>query len=243
MGCDIHIRCEVKRNNKWELNTKDIFPNPWYEFSLNDPDWSSPNDEFTDTPESTRLYDWFAILANIRNNEGFNVISEPRGIPKDISKECKVWLDKKSDFLHSHSYLRLKDFDEFNWNNLTMKFGLISLNAYDVIRKTKNPPTSWSTYVSGDNVITVGPALAKKILKNPEIKLKVIDTGFLFEEKIVTIDDNVGEPANKFNIFVNHEWPVRYIEWFDTKIKNIIEPMRKLKEEYDDVRIVFAFDN
>ena len=68
-----------------------------------------------------------------------------------------------------------------------MKFGIISLNEYDVIRKTTNPPTSWSNYIAGDGIIIVEPTLANKILKNPEIKVSVTDTGFLFEEKIATL--------------------------------------------------------
>lgn len=242
MGCDIHIRCEVKRNNKWELNTKEIFPNPYYKLSLND-DFEWTENEFTDTPDGSRNYDWFSILADVRNGNMFSVISEPRGIPNDASDDWKEEVERKRLDMHSHSYLTIEDFDNFNWNKLTMKFGIISLNEYDVIRKTTNPPTSWSNYIAGDDIIIVEPTLANKILKNPEIKVSVTDTGFLFEEKIVTIDKKNGEPANKFNIFVYYEWSVRYSEWFDSKIKNTIEPMKKLKEEYDDVRIVFAFDN
>lgn len=242
MGCDIHIRCEVKRNNKWELNTKEIFPNPYYKLSLNgDFEWTE--NEFTDTPDDSRNYDWFSILADVRNGDMFSVISEPRGIPNDASDGWKEEAEQWKLDMHSHSYLTIEDFDNFDWNQTTIKYGVISLKDYETLRNTTNSPKQWCGYVSGDNNITVDSDIADTVLENPEVGLNIIDDDTFYMDRIVTIDTKNGIPASNFNINVHYEWPVTYKEWFDYKIKNIIEPMKKLKEEYEDVRIVFGFDN
>jgi len=248
MGCDIHIKCEVKRKDKWELNTDKVFPNPWYKEGSEDK-WNK--DEFQDIPDDGRNYDWFAILADVRNGRGFagvstgsgfDVIAEPRGVPEDATEEWKEEVKSWDCDMHSQSYLTLEDFDNFDWNQFTMKYGVISLGQYEKLRGTTNCPNSWSGASCGGNIITVSTDIADAILANPEIGLKVEEGKGFWRDKIVTIDKN-GKPASEFDIKVSYEWPVHYSEWFEHKIKNVVEPMRKLKETYGDVRIVFGFDN
>lgn len=62
MGCDIHLFVETRNHDTgaWELRS--------------------------DAPRlHHRNYAVFAILANQRNGEGFTPISEPRGLPPDVS--------------------------------------------------------------------------------------------------------------------------------------------------------------
>jgi hypothetical protein len=85
MGCDIHFFVEVKTKNGWEL-------------------YSSPN--------VTRSYALFAKLANVRNYNNIEPISEPKGFPEDASylvkKEYEYW---DSD-AHSASYLKSNEIVE-----------------------------------------------------------------------------------------------------------------------------------
>ena len=78
MGCDIHFHTEVKINNKWEH-------------------YNSPN--------VSRNYPLFALLANVRNNGSITPISNPRGLPDDVSFLTKFISDKDGNDGHSHSYV------------------------------------------------------------------------------------------------------------------------------------------
>lgn len=293
MGCDIHFKCEIKKGGKWEINTDKVFPNPYYEKN-SEYEWQK--DEFQDSPDDGRNYDWFAILADVRNGygfagvstgSGFDVIAEPKGLPEDLSEEglkffcnpvahtpeleddededgnyyvsptsAKKWVDgygckfveiagKKyvtNPDYHSTSYLTLEDFDNFDWNQFTFKYGVIGLGQYEKLRGTTDSPNSWCGASSGSNIITVSTDIADAILADPEIRLKVKKGKGFLRDSIVTIDKN-GKPASQFTIKVSYEWPVHYSEWFEHKIKNTVEPMRELKQKYEDVRIVFGFDN
>lgn len=107
MGCDIHIIAEVKESGKWRMNTDKVFVNNWYEeykkWIANEEDVNEKErlikrygneSKYQIKPNSSRNYDWFSILANVRNGSGFagiktgngfDVIAEPRGLPDDIS--------------------------------------------------------------------------------------------------------------------------------------------------------------
>ena len=103
MGCDIHSFCEIfnETTGKWEKTGK-IFPNPWYDKDKPnkiDEDGYEWNAEFIHHPIRNRNYDLFAMLADVRNGrgfagiktgEGFNIISPPKGIPVDASKEVML---------------------------------------------------------------------------------------------------------------------------------------------------------
>lgn len=293
MGCDIHIICEVKENGVWKINPVKIFPNPYYRPEEKDKtkeeqrEWSL--EELALEPSRSRNYDWFAILANVRNGrgfagiktgEGFSVIAEPRGVPEDLSekgmkffclpiaaseeledeededgnyyvsrKKAEEWVNKYGDKIisidgadyvtnpdyHSNNYLYLEDFDKFDWNQVTMKYGIISLEEYKKYKDTTKSPTQWSGAISGGNIITINTQEADKVLSG-KVKILTKEAGFLNKDSVTAAVDD-------WNIFVNYEWPVLYSEWFEANIKNTVEPMRKLKEQFEDVRVVFSFDN
>lgn len=286
MGCDIHIICEVKKEGKWIRNTKSVFPNSsyysykkWREQDIKEgkpheeitkiPDWAK--EEFQIDPDDGRNYDWFSILADVRNGygfagvetgEGFKVISEPRGIPDDASIETlkylsipvkdeegedgdDYWVSKDSavkwmikgystlltieneeyvtnpDY-HSISYLSLEDFDNFDWNQVSMKTGIIPMDQYKELRGTNNCPNSWSGGIGGPGIVVISQDEADEILD-------------------ITESTEVIPSSTRY--YVKYYWSILYSEWFKHEIENTIEPMRKLKEEFEDVRIVFGFDN
>ena len=279
MGCDIHIIAETKKNGKWTRSTEKVFKNPYYrENDESSFDWNK--NEFEIDPPSSRNYDWFAILANVRNGigfagistgEGFGIVSEPKGLPEDLSNEsdsyfympvtndpklvddeddngiyyvgedsankwvneygCK-YVDIDGDKYvtdpdhHSSSYLTLEELDNFDWNQMTMKYGVISLEQYKKVKGTTDVPESWAGAISGPNMVTVSQDEADAILYNPD----------------TILNNEYGEienrPASELTVNVHYEWPVNYREWFAHQIEGTIEPMRKLMETNEDRKSV-----
>lgn len=94
MGCDIHGFLEVRNQDGiWKI--KDKIPDG-------------------------RNYDWFGVLAGVRNYVNTIPIAEPRGVPIDASvkvmKKIAYW-DMDG---HSHSWLTLKDFSEHDWESASI---------------------------------------------------------------------------------------------------------------------------
>jgi len=233
MGCDIHVKCEVKENGVWKLNPVRIFENEYFDNYREErekggkiPDYAQ--EEFLTNPPRHRNYDWFSILADVRNGrgfagcktgEGFEVIAEPRGIPEDATeewkKECEDWY---GDF-HSHSWLTPEDFDKFDWSQKSIKTGIIPIEEYRELRGTnKMPPNGWSGGISGPDIVIISQEQADGILG-----------GSLGEEGVM--------------YYVEYYWSVLYSNWFNHCITDTVEPLKKLKEQFEEVRIVFAFDN
>lgn len=260
MGCDIHGYCEVKENGVWKLNTKKVFKNPYYmspedlkKRQEKNPDYYVSDyqmEEFEAHPADSRSYDWFAILADVRNGtgfagistgDGFDVIAEPKGVPHDATEEWKQEVEKWRGDMHSHSFLSLEEFDAFDWNQTTNKSGVIPLSEYKELAGTNEAPKSWSGFVSGPGIIVVDETAAEKILAGETVVLEPYDPlsrikGEEPKSQMVSLESG-------HNIHVDYTWTVLYSEWFEYKIQSVIEPMRKLKEEYEDVRYVFGFDN
>jgi len=90
MGCDIHGYIEVKKDKGWV--------------------------PFEELP-SVRSYDLFAMLANVRNYNDIPPISEPRGVPDDVSQE--IWEKIEADLDgHSHSWLSWKDIKAYDFGKV-----------------------------------------------------------------------------------------------------------------------------
>lgn len=260
MGCDIHGFCEVKENGVWKLNTKKVFKNSYYlspeelkERQKENPDYEISEwqkDEFQEHPSTSRNYDWFAILADVRNGrgfagvptgDGFAIISEPKGVPDDATEEWLENVDQWDSDMHSHSYLTLEDFDSFDWNQTTNKYGVISMKEYKELRGTNKTPDSWSGSISGPKMITVNEDAAEKLLAGETVAVEEED--FFARMRGEKPKVHLVSLESDYTINVAYKWTVLYSEWFDNKIAGVIEPMRKLRQEYEDVRYVFGFDN
>lgn len=228
MGCDIHIIAEVKEGNTWVPNSLKIFKNSYY-----DPhgkfDWQ--HDELIVNPTGRRHYDWFSILANVRNGYGFAgvitgqefaVIAKPRGVPLDASADWQDQVQQWEGDMHSHSWLTIEDFDAFDWNQVCMKTGVIPLVAYTAIRGTNVAPDEWSGSISGPNIVTITEAKADKLLLQQD---DLIDVKF------------------KKDIYVQYYWSILYREWFADELEQTIAPLRELTKKYGQARLCFGFDN
>lgn len=81
MGCDIHLHVEVKVNNKWEHYSH---------------------------PQIRRDYRLFGIMAGVRDSSVIP-ISEPKGLPEDLSLITRIDRDYDGEYMHSESWLDKKE--------------------------------------------------------------------------------------------------------------------------------------
>ena len=88
MGCDIHGTLEVKKYSWWR--TEGYVPNE-------------------------RNYDWFGLLAEVRNYVNAIPISPLRGIPDELSDKTRDAIKEWNADGHSYSYLTWKDFKVYDW--------------------------------------------------------------------------------------------------------------------------------
>ncbi len=86
MGADIHLMIEVKIQGTWHCYA-----------ALRPP----------------RFYAAFAKLAGVRGNGVEIPISEPKGLPEDLSSVTQVLIDQWGDGGHSHSWLSAEEVSQF----------------------------------------------------------------------------------------------------------------------------------
>lgn len=139
MGTDIH--CFVEKRNKkgvWEQITG--FETSWGTDAV--------------SPLEDRNYDMFAVLADVRNGVGFagvptgepvEPISEPRGLPYDISDEVFKELDHEG-WLHNVSWLTVQDLLDYDIDQVKKQEGFVSAEGYRLHKEGK--PFSSCGYTS-----------------------------------------------------------------------------------------------
>lgn len=214
MGCDIHLFGERRVDGKWE--------------SVDE--WVTEDFAgyiYTSVKRDARLYDGrnydlFAILANVRNGYGFAgvltgtgfiPISEPRGLPTDVSPEVKAnSMDWGGDG-HSHSWLTLRELLDYDWNQTTMKVGVVDVERY--IGNREGPYDNYCGWISG-----------------PSVNVMPVDKAQLMS------DDELRDAASHVQVL----WPQTYRERAEHFLTTTIPKLEALGSP-DDVRIVFWFDN
>ncbi|ALH46411.1 hypothetical protein ABNC92_10845 [Paenibacillus larvae] len=156
MGCDIHLFVEKKVNGSWEalkgINEPRIQDfhsmlqrckkrgegtSLWGEWIKKEQEGTY---DFVDIHRNYRLY---AALANVRNYYYNRVkpISEPRGLPSDVSTVVKEKADEW-DEAHDHSYLTVKELSEFDWDQKICFEGFVGDEQYSEFLKN-GAPTWW----------------------------------------------------------------------------------------------------
>lgn len=100
MGCSIHVHVEVKVGDTWHHQSQGNF---------------------------FRSYDLFAMMADVRNEGNIAPISEPRGLPDDVTETTYLGSEEWGDDGHSHSWLSSKEvglvekwiepIDDWKWND------------------------------------------------------------------------------------------------------------------------------
>lgn len=214
MGTDIHMFAEIRKADNWE-KVGEIFKG-----------WNHTPEKptFSDEPYDCRHYDLFAILANVRNGsgfagvktgEGFNPISDPRGMPDDASSEMvNLWFHAGG---HSESYLSLKELLEYDWGQITMKQGYMPYTEWLESKISGEKPNSYSADVGGTLVVK-------------------FDENEINPDKI---DQLIKEGKS---VYIKTRWSVLYSEVAAHFFESAIPQLKELGDP-ENVRIVFWFDS
>ena len=154
MGCDIHLSVERKNplTGCWELvSPEGLAPQTDWEKKNNRWDWYGG-----------RNYGLFSILANVRNGygfggvdtgDGYRPISKPKGVPVDASAKYKKEVNRWGVDGHSHSYLTLQDLLDYDWEQVTVRRGLVgALEFFHMLQRGDGKPQSWCGGYSGPKV-------------------------------------------------------------------------------------------
>ncbi len=65
----------------------------------------------------SRNYLLFSILAGVRDNgKGIVKVSEPRGLPIDVSEEIRLLSDEEGLNAHHHSWLLVSEVLDYDWD-------------------------------------------------------------------------------------------------------------------------------
>lgn len=150
MGCDIHLFTEVKKTingtERW-VNSDSWEINPYYRYGT-DEDRKYERELDHKSIYSGRNYELFGILADVRG-VGNPVISEPKGLPEDVSDVVKNESDRWGSDGHSHSYLTLRELVEYLNENPKIKYdGFVSPEVAKILDETGETPNSWAGWVT-----------------------------------------------------------------------------------------------
>lgn len=112
MGCDIHLHVETKTPNGWrEVESLCDFYN-------------------------SRNYSLFYLLAGVRGPEDFEPISEPRGLPNDLSATVRLSVEGWECDAHSRTWFTLAELQAVDWSPTQSRFEL------DLDRVAAHPHTT-----------------------------------------------------------------------------------------------------
>jgi len=101
MGCDIHMYVERRVHGRWQ--------------AVSDPQQPECPDAYHGWFCGDRSYRLFAILADVRNYDGLVPISQPRGLPKNVSKPIRRLAAGDVD-CHSFTWLGVQELLDFDWD-------------------------------------------------------------------------------------------------------------------------------
>lgn len=237
MGCDIHAAMEYRNGNgKWRCLK---IPNRYY----GKLDWEK--EPTTASLDIDRNYDVFAILGNVRNGRGFagietgggfNYISDNRGIPEDASKTALGVLSDE----HSATWVGLRELLEFDWNQRTIKTGVVSAVEFEKWDRCKDfdPwPDSWCGDVSGPNITHISNDEMREFLN--QFRLNE-GKGYVCVDKLREATA-WGKPSPHTRI----KWEVSYMDCAKGFWVKTMPHAFQLGKKYgiDNVRIVMDFDS
>ena len=148
MGTDIHMYIEVleciQEKLKW-VNADDWRINRYH---LKYP--SEDTQKFkVEHIYSNRNYGVFAILADMRNDDGWDPISQPRGLPPDLSEEVKAIWDLDGE--HTPSWLTLREILAYDWTKTVNRTRMVSKETAEAYRKDGTLPTSWCGWTNQES--------------------------------------------------------------------------------------------
>ena len=130
MGCDIHLFAEVKKKKifidwltfwkpkEW-VSIDKWTKNKYYEEGNDDGEQEYEIARDNRFYSGGRNYNLFCALCGVRSHsfrDSPNCISEPKGLPNDVSQEVKEQSEIYGSDGHSHSWNTLKELRDFDWS-------------------------------------------------------------------------------------------------------------------------------
>lgn len=271
MGCDIHLRVQVKAPKKVERGLRDDGSTYEWTTTFYDKDWRcmedmKPNEYWNSKTDPLndqdgryradvwyhdRNYNFFAILANVRNGRGFaglptgtgfKPIAEPRGYPTDLGdlgpligmdELDGIWMGD-----HSHSWVTLTELLAVEWNTAkTVHTGVVSPAEY-VEWKEKGIPSSWCGGVGGGSTLVVSNAEMEVLFAKGEVTKE--DGGVFGRRR--------DKPIGAISYYTSVTWTSTYADSVGSEVMAFIERLKTLCTEWaegdtDRVRLVFGFDS
>lgn len=218
MGCDIHLFVEQKIHNVWVRVPNEKGPrHPYYR---------GPANSYFDKNawDVGRNYRLFGLLAGVRANS-IESISDPKGIPSDVSQGIKLEWEKWYGDAHTPSWYSLSELLNVKNNKVIFK-GFVNIKQYKEF-KNEGEPFDWALNIKDVSfTFNVGKNQVK-IISNDEmeriINLLVFDDGLTYCTEIV--------------------WEVPYSKISSHLFDVLVPAMQQLDPNPDNVRMVFWFDN
>ncbi len=144
MGCDIHMFCEERKtmnDQTFWINADHWKPNPYH---CAYDDGEDPELDIVGLLDD-RDYSMFTALCGMRDyTEKSPKISDPKGLPNDVTDAVKKESDRWDCDGHSHSYATLREVKEFVEAGAPIKFsGLITPEAAKALDEDGTLPLFW----------------------------------------------------------------------------------------------------
>lgn len=228
MGCDIHLYHEIKRAGKW------LAGDTWVEEV--DGDYIHFDSPYESRLYTDRNYAVFSMLADVRNGYGFAgsdtgdalvPMFEPRGVPDDACRQYRRKCDDYGVDGHSHSWATLQELLDYDWTQVAICRGVVSAEVYKQWdrwgRANGRAPSSYCGALSGPRI---------QVLPEKELKL------YLSGEK--PCDDLA-------KLHTQVQWEERYYQLAAGFLSEVLPKLLMVAKannlSYDEVRIVYFFDN
>lgn len=175
-----------------------------------------------------RNYALFAILADVRNGygfagiktgEGYKSIDLPRGIPFDSCNTVQDYFGQ--GWMHSESHVYLNELVNYNWNQTTTRYGVVSEKEYKNWVVNKGRPERFCGSVGGSNIKNIS-----------------------LEEMDLLVGGYVEREKDK-QYYTQVSWEESYKESAGDFSEDCIPKLVALSdsEDFSDIRIVFGFDS
>lgn len=246
MGTDIHFFVEKRINgiwhscDKWELEEKGTPDQYW------GVDWKAQY-------YGDRNYDAFAILADVRNGygfagvdtgDGFIPISQPKGLPDDMSKHMIQYMNDR-DWYHDHTWLTLEEILNYNWNRATKHRGVVNLaEYYRWTKKGRGCPDSYCGDVNGPGVMHITNSEMDNLIQRLDMsQIEGLDE--YVEVGGWGKSDKVKIPKELKDTYTNVEWGETYTESAGNFYENIIPLLKNICGSLppSELRCIFFFDS
>jgi hypothetical protein len=249
MGCDIHLYPEVFDGREWRY-ADNLVKSQYGDYMKGEFDWDF----------SSRNYSFFAMLADVRNGYGFAgvdtgdgyvPISVPKGVPDNASPEVWAENEKWRGDGHSHSHLTLAELLAYDWEQYSIRRGVVGPGEYIKFKKNGRP-SMWSGAVGGANVKNVSNEEMDRLIETFPVDNKRPTHPAAWASYHTTVEwketyvESVGSNY-LFRLFRTMESILQHGKYLSGKVvhrrRNIRAYKIPSKPEFENVRIIFWFDN